>query len=541
MLGVVVAIAFGLRFYNITNVPPSLNWDETSIGYNAYSILKTGKDEWGVRFPVHFKSYGEYKLPTQIYFSIPGVAIFGLNELGVRITPIVYGTLTVLLLFFLAKALFKNEITGLISSFFLAISPWHIQLTRASFESSFSVFWIVIGIWFLIKGFQNSKWLLISMIPFAISVYTYNSARVFTPLFLLAILLIYRTFFFKHKKAIFLSSIIFIILMIPLIPFILNHGTARYRLVSITDELGLIPRINENRGYSKLPQPLPKLIHNKVTYVSFYFIRNYLSHFSPQFLFTSGAAHKQHHVQGMGQLYLFQAPFILFGLYLLFKRRLPFKGLFLGGLFISFIPVSVTNDSIPNALRTVIANPFYQMISAFGLYQSYLILRKKRSTFLLVLGVMAIVGLLQFVLYLNNYYNLYPKLYSKDWQYGYKQVYEYINQHKDEYDEIYFSASYGQPYMFGLFYMKYPPNIFQADPYLTRIDTGNFIEVSRMDRFHFVDFKTTGESFTDIKNSNKNQKMLLVGLPGDFPEEIHKLSAVKFLDGRLAFEIVDIK
>src|SRR5512146_556963 len=99
----VVALAFFLRFYKVTVDPPSLNWDETSIGYNAYSILKTGHDEWGKFLPLHFKSYGEYKLPAQIYASIPGIAIFGLNEFGVRITPVVYGALTILFLFFLAK------------------------------------------------------------------------------------------------------------------------------------------------------------------------------------------------------------------------------------------------------------------------------------------------------------------------------------------------------------------------------------------------------------------------------------------------------
>lgn len=155
LLGIIVVLAFFLRFYKITQIPPALNWDEASIGYNAYSILKTGRDEWNRPFPLHFKSYGEYKLPAQIYASIPGIAAFGLNELGVRITPVVYGTLTVVLLYFLTKALFGSELVALTASLLLAISPWHIQLTRASFESSFSVFWVVMGIWFLVKGFKN--------------------------------------------------------------------------------------------------------------------------------------------------------------------------------------------------------------------------------------------------------------------------------------------------------------------------------------------------------------------------------------------------
>ena len=157
VLFAVLALAFFLRVYKVNSIPPSLNWDETSIAYNAYSILKSGRDEWGRLLPLNFKSYGEYKLPAQIYASIPGIAVFGLNELGVRITPVIYGTLTVLLLFFLAKEISKSYRVGILSAFLLAISPWHIQLTRASFESSFSVFWVVLGVWLFIKGFRDRK------------------------------------------------------------------------------------------------------------------------------------------------------------------------------------------------------------------------------------------------------------------------------------------------------------------------------------------------------------------------------------------------
>src|SRR3990172_5340154 len=129
LVTLVVLLAFFLRVNKVTEVPPSLNWDEVSIGYNAYSILKTGKDEWGEFLPLHFKSYGEYKLPAQIYASIPAIAIFGLNEFGVRITPVVYGTLTVFLLYLLVQELYRKKEISLISSFLLAISPFHIQLT----------------------------------------------------------------------------------------------------------------------------------------------------------------------------------------------------------------------------------------------------------------------------------------------------------------------------------------------------------------------------------------------------------------------------
>lgn len=538
----IVALAFLLRFYRVEGIPPSLNWDEVSIGYNAYSILSTGKDEWNQSFPIHFKSYGEYKLPAQIYASIPAISIFGLNEFGVRITPVVYGTLTVMVVFFLGRALFRSNLVGSVAAFLLAISPWHIHLTRASFESSLATFFITLGIWFLVKGFSSQKWFLYSMVPFALSVFTYNSARIFTPLFLIIIFFIYRKHLVKFKKFMFLSAIFFIVLLLPLTPYILSgERSARYKLVSITDDPGLIPRINQNRGHSNLPQPLPRLVHNKLTYISFYFTRNYLSHFTPRFLFISGAPHKQHHVQNMGELYYFQAPFLLIGLFGLFKFKNKFKGLLLSWLLLAFFPVSVTNDSIPHALRTLIAVPFYQLVSAYGVLLSLKWVNrftKLKAVSIIVSGFIIIVS---FVYYINQYYNIYPALYSRDWQYGYKQAVNYINEYKDEYDQIVFTRHFGEPHMFTLFFSNYDPAKYQNDPGLVRFETYDWVRVLKFDKFYFPDLGDKETKPQDILEENKDKKILLIGKRGDFPSGVRRLKVINFLDGTPAFEIVDNK
>ncbi len=542
-LFLIVILSFCLRFYKVTEDPPALNWDEVSIGYNAYSVLKTGKDEWSEPFPLHFKAYGEYKLPVQIYASIPGIYFFGLNELGVRITPVVYGTLTILVMFFLGKALFESELAGLAAAFLLGISPWHIHLTRASFESSLATLWVVLGIWLFIKGFKREKWFIVSMIPFALSVFTYNATRIFTPLFLFFILIIYRRRFIEFKKIILVSFLFFTILLIPLAPFLLSgERSARYKLVSITDDPGLIPRINENRGHSKLPQPLPRLIHNKVTYVAFYFTRNYLAHFTPQFLFISGAPHKQHHVQNVGELYIFQAPFLFFGLYALFYLKNRFRGLLLAWLLLSFIPVSVTNDSIPHALRTLVAAPFYQLVSGFGFVFSLRWLKKSSFLLKIVLGsLLALVIIASIVYYLYNYYYLYPVAYSRDWQYGYKQAVDFISKHQNEYDEIVFTRHYGEPHMFTLFYLNYDPANYQNNPNLDRFETNDWVWVLRFDKFYFPDLGDKGTQFADIIKTNPGKKLLFIGRGGDFPKENLRLFSVKFLNGENAFDIIEAK
>ena len=544
LLGIIIALAFFLRFYRVVEIPPSLNWDEVSIAYNGYSILKTGRDEWNQRMPIHFKSYGEFKLPAQVYLSIPGIYLFGLNELGVRITPVIYGTLTVFVIFFLAKALFQSNFVGLISAFLLAVSPWHIHLTRASFESSFATFWIVLGIWLLVLGFKKQKRMVVSMIPFAISVFTYNAARIFTPLFLLATAFIYRKILAKSKTIVILSAIVFATLLLPLTPFLLSgERSARYKLVSITDDPGLIPRINENRGNSNLPRPFPRLIHNKLTYISFYFARNYMAHFTPEFLFVSGAPHKQHHVQNIGQLYLFQAPFLIIGLVALFVLKHKFKGLLISWLLLAHIPVAATGDSIPHGLRTLLAAPVYQLLTAFGIYQVYSWFKKKefiwqrRAIFLAVV----ILFSLQFISYISSYFKVYPIRYSRDWQYGYKQVVDYIKLHKDEYNLIVFTRHYGEPHMFTLFYLNYDPKKYQSDPNLVRFETFDWVRVLRFDKFYFPDLGDKGTRYEDIVKANPGKKILFIGRGGDFPKEIPRLYSINFLNGDNAFDIVEIK
>ncbi|OGE24560.1 hypothetical protein A2688_02390 [Candidatus Daviesbacteria bacterium RIFCSPHIGHO2_01_FULL_38_8] len=542
-LFIIILLAFVLRFYRVVDVPPSLNWDEVSIGYNAYSILKTGRDEWGALLPTHFKSYGEYKLPVQIYASIPAIAIFDLNDFSVRLTPVIYGTLTVLLIFLLGRGLFKSNVVGLASAFLLAISPWHIQLTRASFESSFALFWIVLGVWLLLKGFYHPKWSIMSMIPFAVSVYTYNTTRVFTPLFLFSILIIHFNTLKKYQKYIFLSIAVFAILMLPLVPYYTSgEGNSRYKLVSITDDPGLIPRVNERRGNSELPWILPRLIHSKYSYTAAYFIKNYFSHLTPQFLFISGAPHKQHHVQNIGQLYLIQAPFLLLGLFLIFKNKNQFRWLILSWMLLSFIPVSITNDSIPHALRTLVALPTYLILSAYGFYVFYQwLVNKKNIVKVSILFTLAIILGLQFTSYIKNYYFIYPKNYSRDWQYGNKQAVEFIKDRYEDYDLIVFTRAYGEPHMFTLFYSNYDSAKFRNDPNLERFETFDWVRVLKFDKFYFPDLGDEGTGFRDIIAQNPDKRILFIGKQVDFPQEHYRLKTIDFLNGDRAFDIVEIK
>lgn len=540
----IVLLAFFLRIYRIESVPPALNWDEVSIGYNAYSIMQTGRDEWGEWMPLHFKSYGEYKLPGQIYASIPGIAIFGLNEFGVRITPVVYGSLTILIVFLLAQSLFGSNKIGLLSALFVAVSPWHIQLTRGSFESSFALFWVLLGLWFWIEGTVKLRWLWFATVfCFVLAIYTYNSERGFIPLLILGLMWIYRKTILDSKKVFFGAGLLFVVLLVPLAPFILSgEGGARYKLVSVTDDPGLLPRVNEARGNSTLPAPLARVWHSRYTYAVGKVLQNYFAHFDPRFFFVNGAPHKQHHPQGIGELYWVQIPFFGFGLWCIFRYWKKAKNgqLLVAWTLFAFVPAALTNDSIPHALRTLNAMPALNIISAYGAIELFKKIKNKKIIVVVTLFA-TILFVFQFVKYYQYLQYEYPVYYSRDWQYGYKEVVEYAQAHEDEYDLIVFSRHYGEPHMFTLFYEKYDPKSFQNDPALDRFETFDWVRVLKFGKYYFPDLGDAGTKFEDIVRLNPGKKILFIGRDVDFPESQTTLLGVNFLNGDFAFRIVEVK
>ena len=142
---IILFIASFLSIYRINQIPPGVNRDEASIGYTAYSILKTGRDEYGRLFPLSFQSFGDWKLPFYIYTVVPFVSVFGLTELAVRLPSVIFGIASVGLTFFLIRLLFKNNVLAFTAMILIAISPWHLHLSRVESESNTAVFFIILG------------------------------------------------------------------------------------------------------------------------------------------------------------------------------------------------------------------------------------------------------------------------------------------------------------------------------------------------------------------------------------------------------------
>jgi 4-amino-4-deoxy-L-arabinose transferase-like glycosyltransferase len=538
ILGLILLISFGLRFYHLTDNPPSLNWDEVSHGYNAYSILKTGADEWGNSWPGIFRAYGDYKLPVYIYTTALSVSIFGLNDFAVRFPSAAAGVLSVLFVYLLVQKLFKNQKAALLAAFFLAISPWHLFTSRAAFEANLALFLALAGFYFFLQGLEKKWRLPLGVFLLGLSVHTYNSARVFVPLMLTAIFFLYRHNLKKivkiRKKETILNSAVLILFLVSLAAsFLSPTGWARFRWVKILDQ-GAINRINMARGSSDLPSPLPRLIHNKATYFTIGFTQNYLANFSPKYLFFKGGANYQYNIPGYGIIYPVQIPLILFGLYYLFKERKKKESkLMILWWLLAVVPAAATQEN-PHVLRTILVLPIPQILAALGFFQFWSFFKKRKFAVWLLTGVYGILLIFFVFRFLTGYFGSYRKTYSWAWQYGYKQAAQYIEKNYNRYQRIYMTKYYGEAHEFLLFYLKWDPASYVKDPALKRYIGTDWYWVDSFDKFVFIDDeKIKGRVMYDEISGPE----LLITTPGNYPENWQKFETIYFLDGKPAFEI----
>ena len=151
LLSLILLAAIFIRFHDISNTP-ALNPDEAALGYNAYSLILTGKDEHGVSWPLHFKSFGDYKPGGYVYLAIPFVKYLGLTPLAVRLPNLILSILSIFFLYKLVLLLSKNYILSDLTALVLTFSPWHIHFSRGAWESSVALSLIVFGTFFFFKS-----------------------------------------------------------------------------------------------------------------------------------------------------------------------------------------------------------------------------------------------------------------------------------------------------------------------------------------------------------------------------------------------------
>lgn len=452
-------IGIFFRFYQLGNVPGSLDWDEASWGYNAYSILLTGKDEYGISYPTSFRAFGEYKLPVYGYIDVVSIAIFGLTDFAVRFPSAFFGSLTTIFVFLLVYELFKKEKKGegvaLVSMFLFAISPWSIQFSRIAFESNLALFFVISAAWLFINGIHKNKnlYLFLATIFFAISAYTYLNEKIFAPLLMVGLVFYGWKFFLKKK--ILIGALLIFFLLLNSIWIIDSTATTRGKSVLFTSEKTqmLNMSIDERAFDFAHGDKIGLLLHNRRIIYSFQFFENYFSHFNPSWLFITGD-NPRHHPPGMGILLFMDLPFILIGMFYVLKTNARISFLLFYWLLIAPIVSALTIES-PHASRSIVFLPIWQIFAALG----WVILFLSRRKYMVILKTLAVALFIVNVVYFLHQYFIHTNTdIQKDWQFGYKEAVIFANTQKNSAEKIVFAQNIEQAYVFYLFYSKYDPN-----------------------------------------------------------------------------------
>lgn len=524
----ILFLACFFRLYKLDSLPPSLNWDEISHGVTAQSLLLTGKDQWGNKWPIfNFRAYGDYPTTLNLYLTLPFVKFFGLNALSIRLPSAIMGIMLVVSSYVIALLLFKDKKYALLAMLLTALSPWSLFPSRAVFQSTIAQGIFPFAVLFFLLGLKKPKFLLLSSVLFGLSMYAYHSTRIIAiPLVFLLILINFNQL--KNKNTAVLALSIFLIFSIPSIINLSQPGSrARGQWVSILSPAA-INEINESRRLFTGPPTLNRLLSNRATYFIPRFIGNYLNQLNPVPLFFQGTGQYQFNIPHTGLLFPVTLPFFYIGLFFVFiksKQNSLYRSLLTWHL-IGLIPAVITTGDFP-LIRAMTILPLPFIYIALGLQLTFSRLKKSNLIYLIFILIFSF----QSSLYLKNYIASYFQNYSSSWQYGYQQVIDFTKQLYPNYAQIFFTKKYGEPHEFVLFYWPWDLKLYQSDPNLNWDYHSNWYWVNSFDKFTFFNDWEVPIQFPP--------HTLLVTSPHNYPQYNAKLlKTVYFLNGDPAFDIV---
>ena len=517
ILIVCIFLSIFFNFYKQNDVPGCLNADEAAFGYNAYSILKTGRDEFGAFLPLRLQSFNDFKLPLYSYLSIPFIAFGGLDIFSTRLLNKLIGILFVPLVYLVVYEISKKKKIALIASFLTAISPWIMILSRQAHEGVLSAFFVLLAVYFIIK-FENGfeiRSLLFANGSLILSAFSYHTGRIF-----LVGLVLYQSWLFlkrfkDEKKTQLMRFGAVVLILTFMTPFLIDglYGANRVKSLLFFQRSGFQQQLDEY-----LNEHPNRIMHNKGTASIQDVTIRYLSQFSTDFFIRFGDTNPRFGFERLSLITPVEYIFLLIGLYYLFKHNAKFKGLILLLILITPLGNALTWQENSLARTYFLIFPIIFVV-AYGAYSFY-----KQKTHPNIKIFLLISTSFMFLFYLVNTWDLYLNHYFKRalvtraWQCGYKDLTTYINNRYENFDKVYITKKHGQPYIFLLFFNQFPPDSYWLSATKSEPDEYGFTQVEGFDKFIF-----------DMPQDLRQEKIVVIGYPDDFQDanlngdKIHKV------------------
>lgn len=472
ILGLIVLIGLLVRGIKIDTRPAGFTWDEAALGYNAYSLLLTGKDEHGQTLPIVFKSFGDYKPGLYIYMTVPFIKAGGMTEAMVRTPSAVSGVLLIIGVFCLTTLLFSSTV-GLYAAAIMAVNPWAVHFSRGGWEANLALMYTV---WGSVLFLRKKLW--IAALFFALSLLAYQGAKMFTPIVVISLLLVFRSRF--SIKQLVGPAILGALLIGPVLAgFSTQSGRLKvFSIFSYRRQASEIIRIQSQEAPSISTTQFLAFHGEPIDQLRGIATR-YFNHLSPRFLFVDGDwSNMRHSIPFQGYFYWPEVISLLVGFLLLSKYRSR-SAVFLAIWIIAApLPSALSRDIVSGVRSLPLVIPLV-IVSGLGISQFFY----KKIYLLPWLGAMMFfMGICWDLYFIHS-----PHYSAIQWLYPYRQAMLTIKEQLPTYEKVIFTNKLGQPYIFWLFYGQVDPREYQGKAAMK--DAGSDVgEVTQYGKFQFREF-----------------------------------------------------
>ena len=519
MSAAVIAVALlagvGLRVARLDKIPPALAQDEACDGYDAYSILTTGRDHHGNFMPIVMQGFNDYRMPLFQYSLVPLIGVFGLKTAVVRLGAAIWGIVD-LVAITIAAGLMLGWPGAAAAALIGALMPWHLEVSRYGIEASAASATISVAIasFFLWLHRRRALWLLVSAVSFGLTLYTYAISKALLPTLIgLLVILYWRELKQSRGKALTALAIVFA-LALPQVAMLIRYAPemqAEYHHLSLFNPNTICPGCNSEQT---------KLAIRSIPYL---LAANFASYFTPSFLFLTGDGGDHWtmlHPQGFGELLPEQAALIALALIALFspsRRRVAI--LIFGWLIFAALPATLIKPlgvgyvpepgkmptphvmfnydlprepitpslllDHPDSRHEVLAMTPWILLSALG-FMVLLDLTARAPALRTAAVCLLIVGIIfHGTRFIRYYFEDFPAVAAPYFQYGIKEFVQTIDQPYSGALPVFITPRINQPYIYVLFFQRFSPAAYQKSPVQQR--PGLFGKVLGFDRYTFVD------------------------------------------------------
>ena len=359
----ILILSVFFRFWQIKNSPPGLYPDEAINGNDALESLQDNNFKL-------FYPYNNGREGLFVWLISASFYLFGTSLWSLKLPSAIIGTLTVLGIYLFTKEIFiqkkSSTIIALLSSFFLAVSFWHVNFSRISFRAIIVPFSLVFSFYFLLKSFRTKriKDSIVSGILFGLGFYSYPSFRLAVILLFLA-LIFYWT---KHKQENSEQSFLKLSIINLLSIFVTALPMGVYFLKNPQDFLGRNSQVS---------------IFNQSNILQEFFQSLFL-HLG-MFNFW-GDGNWRHNLPRSPQLFWIVGIFFLIGLYLIVKKIIKNRQqketlipeyILIAWFIVMLLPGVLTSEGCPHALRVVEIIPVAYTLAGLGAFSTYQYLSNK--------------------------------------------------------------------------------------------------------------------------------------------------------------------